>query len=235
MESPKIRVLLVDDHSLFREGVKRILELEPDLKVVGEFSNGAECLEQGRDLHPDVILLDINMPVLNGVEATPIILEIMTQARVIILSIHDDEQYVFRSIRSGAAGYLLKEMDAVSLVEAVRVVAAGGSYIHHKVTGKLIDEYRRLSIEDERYREQIAATREQVPSDLEGWELLTPRERDVLKLMAQGNNNRNIGNILFISEKTVKNHVSSILLKMGVDDRTQASVQAIHKGWMSLN
>lgn len=235
MESPKIRVLLVDDHSLFREGVKRILELESDLEVVGEFSNGAECLEKGRELHPDVILLDINMPVLNGVEATPIILEIMTQARVIILSIHDDEQYVFRSIRSGAAGYLLKEMDAMSLVEAVRVVAAGGSYIHHKVTGKLIDEYRRLSIEDERYREQIAATREQLPSDLEGWELLTPRERDVLKLMAQGNNNRNIGNILFISEKTVKNHVSSILLKMGVDDRTQASVQAIHKGWMSLN
>ncbi len=235
MESPKIRVLLVDDHSLFREGVKRILELESDLDVVGEFSNGAECLDKGRELNPDVILLDINMPVLNGVEATPIILEIMTHARVIILSIHDDEQYVFRAIRSGAAGYLLKEMDAESLVEAVRVVAAGGSYIHHKVTGKLIDEYRRLSIEDERYREQMAATREQVPVDLEGWGLLTPRERDVLKLMAQGNNNRNIGNILFISEKTVKNHVSSILLKMGVDDRTQASVQAIHKGWMSLN
>lgn len=234
MVSPKIRVLLVDDHALFREGVKRILELESDLEVVGEFSNGAECLEKGRELDPDVILLDINMPVMNGVEATPIILEIMTRARVIILSIHDDEQYVFRSIRSGAAGYLLKEMDAESLVEAVRIVAAGGTYIHHKVSGKLVDEYRRLSLEDERYREQIAATREQAPVDLDGWNLLTPRERDVLKLMAQGNNNRNIGNILFISEKTVKNHVSSILLKMGVEDRTQAAVQAIHKGWMSL-
>lgn len=234
MESPSIRVLLVDDHSLFREGVKRILELEKDLEVVGEFSNGAECLERGRELNPDVILLDINMPVLNGVEATPIILEIMTHARVIILSIHDDEQYVFRALRAGAAGYLLKEMDAESLVEAVRVVAAGGSYVHHKVTGKLIDEYRRLSIEDERYREQIAATQEQVPTNLSSWELLTARERDVLKLMAQGNNNRNIGNILFISEKTVKNHVSSILLKMGVNDRTQAVVQALQNGWMSL-
>lgn len=234
MQSPKIRILLVDDHELFREGVKRILELEPDFEVVGEFSNGAECLEHGRALEPDVILLDINMPVMNGVEATPIILEIMTQARVIILSIHDDEHYVFRSIRSGAAGYLLKEMDAESLVEAVRVVAAGGTYIHHKVTGKLVEEYRRLSIEDERYREQLAAAREQLPEDVEGWEALTPRERDVLKLMAQGNNNRNIGQLLFISEKTVKNHVSSILLKMGVDDRTQAAVHAIHCGWMTL-
>lgn len=235
MGSNKIRILLVDDHGLFREGVKRILELESDFEVVGEFGNGAECLTKGRELNPDVILLDINMPVMNGVEATPLILEIMTQARVIILSIHDDEHYVFRSIRSGAAGYLLKEMDAESLVEAVRVVAAGGTYIHHKVSGKLIDEFRRLSLEDEHYREQIAATREYTPMDLTGWELLTPRERDVLKLMAQGNNNRNIGNILYISEKTVKNHVSSILLKMGVDDRTQAVVQAIQKGWMSLN
>lgn len=235
MTSDKIRILLVDDHILFREGLKRILELEEDFEVVGEFSNGAECLEHGRELRPDVILLDINMPVMNGVEATPIILEIMTNARVIILSIHDDEQYVFRSIRSGASGYLLKEMDAESLVEAVRIVAAGGTYIHHKVTGKLIDEFRRLSLEDERYREMIASTREQEPTDLEGWNLLTPREKEVLKLMAQGNNNRNIGKILFISEKTVKNHVSSILLKLGVEDRTQAAVQAIQKGWMSLS
>lgn len=234
MELAEVNILLVDDHGLFREGIKRILEMESDMVVVGECSNAEECLSRGNELKPDVILLDINMPIMNGVEATPKILETLPNTRVIILSIHDDEQYVYRAIRSGASGYLLKEMDAESLVEAVRVVANGGTYIHHKVSGKLIEEFRRLSNEGERYREELASAREIEPSDLAGWEMLTLRERDVLRLMAEGNNNRNIGLILFISEKTVKNHVSSILFKMGVDDRTQAVVHAIHKGWMNL-
>lgn len=234
MSDGEIRILLVDDHGLFREGVKRILELEPGMNIVGECGSGDEALEKVELLQPDVILMDINMPNLNGVEATNLIIKRSTSARVIILSIHDDEQYVYRTLRCGASGYLLKEMDAESLVEAVRVVAGGGTYIHHKVTGKLINEFRRLSDEDERYREELAAANASEPEDLEIWESLTPRERDVLKLMAEGNNNRSIGLKLYISEKTVKNHVSSILMKMGVDDRTQAVVQAIHNGWMKL-
>jgi DNA-binding NarL/FixJ family response regulator len=230
----EIRILLVDDHGLFREGVKRILELEPGMNIVGECGSGDEALEKVELLQPDVILMDINMPNLNGVEATNLIIKRSPSSRVIILSIHDDEQYVYRTLRCGASGYLLKEMDAESLVEAVRVVAGGGTYIHHKVTGKLINEFRRLSDEDERYREELAAANATEPEELEIWESLTPRERDVLKLMAEGNNNRSIGLKLYISEKTVKNHVSSILMKMGVDDRTQAVVQAIHNGWMKL-
>lgn len=234
MSDGEIRILLVDDHGLFREGVKRILELEPGMYIVGECGSGDEALEKVELLQPDVILMDINMPNLNGVEATNLIIKRSPSARVIILSIHDDEQYVYRTLRCGASGYLLKEMDAESLVEAVRVVAGGGTYIHHKVTGKLINEFRRLSDEDERYREELAAANASEPEELEIWESLTPRERDVLKLMAEGNNNRSIGLKLYISEKTVKNHVSSILMKMGVDDRTQAVVQAIHNGWMKL-
>jgi len=234
MSDGEIRILLVDDHGLFREGVKRILELEPGMNIVGECGSGDEALEKVELLQPDVILMDINMPNLNGVEATNLIIKRSPSSRVIILSIHDDEQYVYRTLRCGASGYLLKEMDAESLVEAVRVVAGGGTYIHHKVTGKLINEFRRLSDEDERYREELAAANATEPEELEIWESLTPRERDVLKLMAEGNNNRSIGLKLYISEKTVKNHVSSILMKMGVDDRTQAVVQAIHNGWMKL-
>lgn len=225
----KIRVVLADDHQLFREGVKRIIDLESDMEVVAECSDGDEVMSACRDLFPDVVLMDINMPNVNGVEATQYLRESCPETRVIILSIHDDEVYVYETLRTGASGYLLKDMEAENLIEAVRMVAAGNAYIHPKVTGKLIDEFRRLS----EHEGALSGFRSLKMS--EGWRgLLTRREMEVLKLMAEGRSNRAIGEYLFISEKTVKNHVSSVLQKMDVQDRTQAVVTAIKSGWVTV-
>ncbi|HEX6923344.1 MAG TPA: response regulator transcription factor, partial [Bacillales bacterium] len=139
------RIVVIDDHRLFREGVRRILEMVDDFQVVDEGEDGKEVEAIVRVHEPDVVLMDINMPGINGVEATRRLMEISPHTKVIILSIHDDETYVSHALRSGASGYLLKEMDSDSLVEAVRVVSEGGAYIHPKVTHNLINEFRRLS------------------------------------------------------------------------------------------
>lgn len=229
-ERIKTTIVLADDHQLFREGVKRIIDLETDMEVVAECSDGDEVAMVCRNLHPDVVLMDINMPNVNGVEATQCVRDQCPGTRVIILSIHDDEAYVYETLRTGASGYLLKDMEAEDLIEAVRSVAQGNAYIHPKVTGKLIDEFRRLS-------EQEGIINSFHTVDLnEDWRgSLTRREMEVLKLMAEGRSNRAIGEFLFISEKTVKNHVSSVLQKMDVQDRTQAVVTAIKTGWVKLN
>ncbi|RNB92659.1 DNA-binding response regulator [Brevibacillus fluminis] len=232
-QKEKISIVLVDDHQLFREGVKRILEMEEDFCVVGEGSDGSEAVELVEKHTPQVLLMDINMPNVNGVVASEEVVTVSPKTRVIILSIHDDEGYVYRTLRSGASGYLLKEMGTSELVEAVRVVARGGAYIHPKVTGKLIDEFRRLS-EQEESMEQTAAYETAVTVDPHIIESLTRRELEVLQLMAEGKSNRAIGEYLFISEKTVKNHVSSILQKLNVQDRTQAVVISIKNGWVRL-
>lgn len=223
------KIVLADDHQLFREGVKRIIELESDMEVIAECADGEEVITVCRNLLPDIVLMDINMPNVNGVEATQAVREHCPDTRVIVLSIHDDEAYVFETLRTGASGYLLKDMEAEDLVEAVRLVARGDAYIHPKVTGKLIDEFRRLS------DGEGASGRFRTMPLNSGWRnVLTRREMEVLKLMAEGRSNRAIGEHLFISEKTVKNHVSSILQKMDVQDRTQAVVKAIKSGWVKL-
>lgn len=228
-----ISVVIVDDHQLFREGIKRILEMEPTFEVVGVGSNGEEACQLAESLKPDVFLMDINMPVMNGVEATERIKSISPESKIIILSIHDDENYVSQVIASGASGYLLKEMDSDAMIEAVQVVAGGAAYIHPKVTGKLINEYRRLStLQEEADVAQVEICDEAAQSRFSS---LTPREKEVLQLMAEGRSNKGIGDTLFISEKTVKNHVSSILQKLVVQDRTQAVVISIKNGWVKLN
>jgi two-component system response regulator DegU len=228
-----IRIVLIDDHKIFREGVKRVVEMEDNLSVVGEGGDGTEALTLVEELKPDVILMDINMPKMNGVEATEAILKRSPDSKIIILSIHDEEAYVYKTLQSGANGYLLKEMDVDSLIEAILVVSEGGAYVHPKVTGKLIDEFRKIRSEYERAVGQnnpsIQAAEYQIP-----YHLLTKRECEVLQLMAEGKSNKAIGDILFISEKTVKNHVSNILQKMRVTDRTQAVVEAIKNGWVKL-
>lgn len=229
----ELRIVIVDDHQLFREGVKRILEMEDDFKVVGEGADGGEAFKLAEEYKPDVLLMDINMPNVNGVSAAENVISVSPQTRVIMLSIHDDEGYVYRTLRSGASGYLLKEMGTSDLVEAVRVVASGGAYIHPKVTGKLIEEFRRLS-EKEGANERTFSIEEGSTVDPKIIESLTRREREVLQLMAEGKSNRAIGEYLFISEKTVKNHVSSILQKLNVQDRTQAVVNSIKNGWVKL-
>ncbi|MFC4618538.1 response regulator [Camelliibacillus cellulosilyticus] len=224
------RIVLIDDHRLFREGVRRILEMENGFEVVGEGDDGVDVENVVVKTNPDVVLMDINMPGLNGVEATRRLINNHPEIKVVMLSIHDDENYVTHALKSGAAGYLLKEMDADSLIEAVRVVADGGAYIHPKVTHNLVNEYRRLA----------TSGNKRVPSGFRDVEyrkplhILTRRECDVLQLMTDGKSNRAIGDALFISEKTVKNHVSNVLQKMNVDDRTQAVVEAIKNGWVRV-
>lgn len=232
----KIQVLLADDHQLFREGLKRILNMESDLEVIGECGDGIQVLEFCNKRKPDVVLLDINMPLENGVVATERLRDIFPDIKVIILSIHDDESYVFETLRKGASGYLLKDMEAESLVNAIRTVVEGHAYIHPKVTGKLINQLRRMTYLDEIGATSGAAASRETPPKFaaNGNNPLTRRETEVLKLMAEGKSNKSIGENLFISEKTVKNHVSSILQKMEVDDRTQAVINSIKFGWVTL-
>ena len=225
------KIVIIDDHQLFREGVKRILEFEKSFQVVAEGDDGSQALDLIEEHQPDVVIMDINMPHVNGVEATGMITEKYQDAKVIILSIHDDENYVMHALQTGARGYLLKEMDADALIEAVKVVADGGSYLHARVTHNLVNEYRRLAcgkqtaplsgFRNVEYRKPL--------------HILTRRECEVLQLMTDGRSNRSIGEDLYISEKTVKNHVSNILQKMNVEDRTQAVVEAIKNGWVTVN
>ncbi|MBA2874611.1 response regulator [Thermaerobacillus caldiproteolyticus] len=223
----KTRIIIIDDHQLFREGVKRILQFEEGFEVVAEGTDGNEVLELVEKHRPDIVIMDINMPHMNGVEATKQIIESYPETKVVVLSIHDDENYVMRALQTGASGYLLKEMDADTLIEAIKVVAEGGSYLHPKVTHNLIKEYRRLAAG----RSKREETKREVRLPLH---LLTRRECEVLQLLADGKSNRGIGEALFISEKTVKNHVSNILQKLNVSDRTQAVVVAIKNGWVEV-
>lgn len=228
MVSQKIKIALIDDHKLFREGVKRILSFESSFEVVAEAGDGKEVNDLVANYNPDIILMDINMPEMNGIEATKELLEKYPKTKVIILSIHDDESYVTHALQTGAQGYLLKEIDTESLLEAIRVVYDGGSYLHPKVTHNLVQEYRKL-VEDKKSQTGINQIEYRKPLHL-----LTRRECQVLQLLSEGQSNRKVAETLVISEKTVKNHVSNILQKMKVNDRTQAVVKAIKNGWVEV-
>ncbi|MFQ3545375.1 response regulator transcription factor [Halobacillus rhizosphaerae] len=221
------RIVLIDDHKLFREGVKRILDFESSFEVVAEGDDGSQAVDLIDQNTPDVVLMDINMPSKNGVEATAELINRYPELKVIILSIHDDENYVTHALKTGAQGYLLKEMDSDALIEAIKVVGEGGSYLHPKVTHNLVAEYRRLS-------ENKGSNAYRTIEYRKPLHLLTRRECEVLQLLADGNSNRGVAESLYISEKTVKNHVSNILQKMNVNDRTQAVVTAIKNGWVEV-
>ena len=220
-------IIIIDDHQLFREGVKRILDFEDSFDVIAEGDDGNDVLSLYDQYLPDVVLMDINMPTKNGVDATAELLGKYPDAKVIMLSIHDDESYVTHALKTGALGYMLKEMDANAIVAAIKVVAKGGSYLHPKVTKNLVAEFRRLS--ERENKGNFHQTEIRRP-----FHLLTKRECEVLQLLTDGQSNRTIGETLFISEKTVKNHVSSILQKMSVNDRTQAVVTGIKNGWVEV-
>lgn len=235
MALPKIRIISADDHQLTREGIKRIINMEEDMEVIAECGDGIQVLELSNIHHPDIVLMDINMPNENGVSATERMRELFPAIKVIILSIHDDESYVFETLRKGASGYLLKDLEAEVLLQAIRAVMAGNAYIHPKVTGKLINQLRRMTYLEENALSNSGMTKEADVKYVAGDNSpLTKREAEVLRLMAEGKSNKGIGEFLYISEKTVKNHVSSILQKMEVDDRTQAVINAIKNGWVTL-
>jgi len=236
LKTEKVNIMLADDHALFREGLRRILEMEEDFHVMAECGDGVQIMEACTKEQPDIVMMDINMPVENGVVATEKLREWFPDVKVIILSIHDDESYVFETLRKGASGYLLKDMEPDELIHAIRSVHEGHAYIHPKVTGKLINQLRRMTYLNE---EGLVSAANNGPEPGVRYihteeSPLTKREAEVMRLMAEGKNNKAIGEHLFISEKTVKNHVSSILQKLSVNDRTQAVINSIKKGWVTL-
>lgn len=212
-----IRILLVDDQRLMREGLRILLELESDLEVVGEVENGQAALEAYADLGPDVVLMDVRMPGMDGVEATWRLRERWPEARVVILTTFDDDEYVFEGLRAGARGYLLKDVSGHDLAEAVRTVAGGGALIEPSVARKVVAEFARM------------APPVRVP-DAGLAEPLSEREREILQLMAQGLSNREIADRLILAQGTVKNYVTTILQKLGARDRTQAALRARELG-----
>jgi len=216
-KSVKIRVLLADDQRLMRDGLCTLLELEDDLEVVGEAENGRAAVDMAIDLRPDVILMDVRMPELDGVEATRQLAARLPECKVIILTTFDDESIIFEGLRAGALGYLLKDVSGEELAAAIREVYRGGALIQPSVARKVLAEFSRLP----------AAP---APSPVLPGEVLTDRESEILKLVARGLSNKEIGLRLSLTEGTVKNYVSGILQKLGVQDRTQAALKARELG-----
>jgi DNA-binding NarL/FixJ family response regulator len=212
-----IRILLVDDQPLFREGLRTLLSVHSDFEVVGEAGNGEEALQLARSLLPLVVLMDLQMPVLDGVAATRRLRAEQPQCRVIVLTTFDDDEMVFDGLRAGALGYLLKDVPSEKLGEAIRLAARGESFLQPSVAAKVVAEFARLT------SKPALNTRALI-------ECLSDRELEILRLIADGASNREIAGALFLAEGTVKNHVTNILGKLGVRDRTQAALKARQMG-----
>lgn len=215
-----LRVLLVDDHVLFRKGLMALLGSQSDFSVVGEAENGLEALEQARSLMPDLILMDIGMPVCDGLDATRRILAELPYVKIVVLTVAEDDHSLFEAIKSGAQGYLLKKLEPDQLFERLRGVSRGEAPISRFMAGKLIREFSRLA-------GQAAAERET--------QQLTDREREVLQLVAQGLTNKEIADQLVIAENTVKNHLKNILAKLHLENRVQAAAYAVQQGLVTVS
>ncbi len=211
-----IRVLIADDQMMVREGFSVLLNAMPDIEVVGEAVNGREAIERVRELAPDVVLMDIRMPELNGIEATREIVASDDASKVLVLTTFDLDEYVYQALRAGASGFLLKDASARQLADGVRVVASGEALLAPTVTRRLITEFSRMA---ETPRLSAAVQAQQYGE-------LTERETEVLVLIAQGLSNAEIASRLVVAESTIKTHVSRVLVKLGLRDRTQAAVFA---------
>ena len=222
-----ITILIVDDHPLFRRGIHWSLEAEQDLNIVGEAENGATAIQLASQFVPDIMLIDINMPEMSGLEVTRIIKRHHPQMGIIILTMHEDDEQLFHAIRVGAAAYATKDVEAEELAKLIRRVARGEYLINENVlnrpfvASRVLDQFREL------------------PDNQGGVDTvfspLTPREVEILDCVAQGNSNKEIAQILKISDQTVKNHITSILRKLAVNDRTQAVIYALRHGWIRLD
>jgi two-component system NarL family response regulator len=217
----KIKVVLVDDHPVVREGLRIMLSTVPDIEVVAEAGDGVEALEKVKEHQPHVVLMDLRMPKLDGVEAIRRIKSQLPSTLVIVLTVYDDDAYIVDAVRAGASGYLLKDASKDLIVHTIRAVTSGGMIVKTSLLREAI-----LSLSDAA-GEQLKGKKVKGTTVLEE---LTTREQDVLRLLIQGRSNKEIGQALFISEDTVKKHVQTILLKLGVSDRTQAAVKAIREG-----
>lgn len=203
--------MLADDHVLVRKGLKKILEMEDDIEVIGEASDGVEAIQKVKRKLPDVLLLDINMPRLNGVEVTKILNKEEIETNIVILTIYDDREYLLELIKMGIKGYILKDIEPDGLIAAVRSASCSKTYIQPSLSGAIINEYNRIT--------QSTKNNFRKP--------LTAREKEVVKYISEGMSNSEIAETLSISEKTVKNHVSNILRKLKLTDRTQVAIFAI--------
>lgn len=212
-----IRVLLVDDQTLIRQGIAMLLELEPDLEVVGAVGDGRAAIEAVEKLHPDVVLMDVRMPGMDGVTATRELNRRFPEVGVIILTTFDDDEYIFEGLKAGARGYLLKDISSEEMAEAVRTVARGEALIQPSIARKVVAEFSRLAVSASPAPERM------LPRSPNA---LTERELDVLKALARGMSNKEIAAALVITEGTVKTHISNILAKLEVRDRTQAVLKA---------
>ncbi|MCL4370841.1 MAG: response regulator transcription factor [Chloroflexi bacterium] len=211
----KIRILLADDHAVLRAGIRALLELQPDFQVVGDASDGAQAIAAVRALLPDVVLMDLGMPGMDGLAATRQIKEISPNTRILILTQHENKEYVLPALKVGASGYVLKRSEGDELLNAVRTVHAGGTFLDPSVAGLIAEEVRRGSSAQDPY------------------ETLSDREREVLLLLAQGKTHKQIGETLFISAKTVDFHRTNLLRKLGLSSRADLTRYAVRRGLIS--
>jgi DNA-binding NarL/FixJ family response regulator len=222
----RVRILIVDDHALFRVGIRNILEREPDIEVVGEADDGRTALDAAFATNPDVILMDLSLPTPGGIETTQRVKRELPSAAIVVLSTEEDEDALFESIKAGAAAFILKDIAPEDLVMIIRRVVAGEYLINDKVFSKpavasrVLKEFRELAV----YGQEAAPI----------FAPLSPREVEILDNIAQGMTNKQVAYALSISEQTVKNHMSSILRKLSVNDRTQAVVYAMRQGWIRM-
>ena len=214
----KLRLMLVDDQSLFREALRTLLALQPDFEIVAEAENGERAVALAKVHKPDVVLMDLRMPVMGGVDATRRLTQLTPGTRVVVLTTFDEDEEVFEALRAGAVGYLLKACSADKLCESVRAAAKGTAVFEPSVAARMMKELNRLSAHDPRHTAQSLA------------DPLSERELAVLKLLAEGCSNKEIGSRLNITEGTVKNHMTNVLGKLGVLDRTQAALRAREMG-----
>jgi DNA-binding NarL/FixJ family response regulator len=220
-----IRVLIVDDHTIVREGLKNILNAEPDFDVVGLARNGREAVEEARKLRPDVVLMDVQMPELNGILATRYIKESCPETSVIMLTMFDRDEFLFEAVKEGATGYILKDVPSSEVFAAIRAAARGESLLHPAVARKLMAGFASMS-----HRRKAAAETPQEAADG-----LSSRELDVLRLIGTGLTNKQVADALFVSERTVKKHMTQILIKLSASSRTDAVITAVQRGLIRID
>ncbi|MCB0192715.1 MAG: response regulator transcription factor [Anaerolineae bacterium] len=222
MEPSEIRLILADDHAVVRSGTRELLEQQPDLKIIGEASDGEEAVQLASTLQPDVVVMDVRMPRLNGIEATRRIKADYPKIRILVLTAHDDDEYVFALLQAGANGYLLKTAEIDELVRAIRTVASGQPALAPEVTGKVMQQFT-----------SGKTLPEVVTESSDNFDGLTDRELGILKLVGKGLSNKQIGKQLFISDRTVQAHLSNIFSKLSVNTRTEAVMHAVRRGWIT--
>lgn len=217
-----IRLMLCDNHVMFLQGLRSLLELEQDIRIIGEASTGRDVIRIALETRPDVILMDIQMPLMDGVAATKAILEEFPEAKIIILTMYRQDRYVFEAVKAGARGYMLKDADANQLMDTIRRVASGETLLNSEMSYSVLDEFQKV-------QEELPSTPEHPISQL------TERESTILKLLAKGDSNQIIASKLGISEKTVRNRLSEIFSKLRLNNRTQAALYALREGIATLS